>query len=92
MVYGRNFRGACRCVRVRWTLGLRWFGKLASYEAIRMACVVGGGFTSEESEVVRGEVHRNDGSVWERVWERVWCSVEARPLGFSRHMPWSMSA
>ena len=53
-----------------------------------MACIVGGGFTSEESEAVHGEVNRNDGSVW----ERVWCSVEARPLGFSRRIPWSMSA
>ena len=88
MVYGRNFRGACRHVQVRWTLGFRWFGGLASYKAIRTVCVARGGFTSEESEAVRGEVHRNDGSVW----EHVWCSVEAGPLGFSRRMPWSMSA
>ena len=62
-VCGKNFGGACRRVRVRWTLGLRWFGRLASYEAIKVLCVVGGGFTSKESEAVRGEVHRNGGSV-----------------------------
>ena len=48
---------------MRWTLGLRWFGRLASYKAIKALCVVGGGFTSKESEAVRGEVHRNGGSV-----------------------------
>ena len=53
-----------------------------------MACIVGVGFTSEESEAVHGEVNRNDGSVW----ERVWCSVEVGPLGFSLRIPWSMSA
>ena len=84
---GKTFGGASRCMRVRWTLRLRWFSGLASYEAIRAMCVIGGGFTSEEFEVVRGEVHQNSGSVW----ERVWCSVEAGPLGFSRRMPWCTS-
>ena len=52
-----------------------------------MVCVTRGGSAPEESEVVHGEVHRNDGSAWGCVRHL----VEVGPLGFSHRMPWSMS-
>ena len=57
------------------------------YEVVRAVCVTKGGSALEESEVVRGEVHRNGGSVWGHVRHL----VEVGPLGFSHHVPWSMS-
>ena len=61
-------------------LGLRWFGRSASYEVVMAARVTIGGSDPVKSAAARGEVGRNCASAW---W-RVQCLVETRLLGFSR--------
>ena len=68
-------------------LGLRWFGRSASYEAVMAARVTIGGSDPVKSAAARGEVARNCASAW---W-RVQYSVETGLLGFSHGRPWGMS-
>ena len=68
-------------------LGLRWFGRSASYEVVMAARVTIGGSDPIKSAASRGEVSRNCASAW---W-RVQYSVETGLLGFSRKRPWGTS-
>ena len=68
-------------------LGLWWFGRSASYEAVMAARVTIGGSNPMKSTAACGEVSRN----WASVWWHVQCSMETGLLGFSRWRPWGTS-